>query len=795
MNVTSHTVLLSKSIIIEKSVIAIESTIMSQFVRYTSLFLLILVSVLPHSFGQCPAFNTNATIDNINTFAGEFDIIGFSGGMIHVLGNQDPSELKICEGETITLKNSRPSTDPNAPLDYYLIHAESYANNQQVYPTNTSTFTPTASYNPTTNSNSGTAYTFTANSFGYNYKGNGVSDTYYLIQKSSRYEPTLGQEKVNFSCKVLKIISPTITKPNFTLASCIDGSAVVSLPVDANNNIFYDYNVVYKDKATGGAFASSTGSVISYPKNITQFISSTSKNYEITVTGKTQTGGCVGASTTKDITIKKASQPKAGLIIGQATNGTYEVEFIAEKGIKREVFIREANANYNYAVPFSNFISGDPTTRDREIKIYTVPDATKQYCFIARAVESNSECPLIGTEVVADEEACTTTLTITQGDKKNKLTWSPFVTGMLGGSFQAYDIYREGTVLPIKRITAAGTTSYDDDDASLVCGTTYKYTVVTNYGATSTSKQKDVTFNQTTKASSYDMIYATVSEDNSTVTLTPSNANGSKPPIDAVINIYRKEFNSGTFSKYVVESQDKIKGIFFSEFEDKQVETTKKQYCYYVTWELGLCGESKPSAEVCTILLKKTGEDLTWTPETPMSKPKGDYNIDYAKDPNSGFLASSPTFPFNAGTTTSYDLTSIPNIDGQEFYLRIGVRPSSGTGPVSYSNYIYYKRPLAVLLPQIFTPDGNAMNETFDIQGKHIRKTKMWIYDRWGSPIFYKEAENKEDVATGLWIDTGWDGKLSSGQKAPQGNYVYKVEIEDSVGKVSIKTGSFILTY
>ena len=795
MNVTYHLSKLSKSIVIEKYVIAIESTIMSQLVRYTSLFLLILVSVQSHSFGQCPDRGfTN----------GKFSITGAAGALASITVDGDGnaqttasnnSALRICEGESIVLAKTSPTIGTVGGVHYWLINEALYNAATYTFPSNL--ITSFANYDPSSGATNTQVILNAANlpdassPSPYKYTGPG---RYLLIQKDQSYSG--GTPDNYYACQVIEIVSPTITKPNFTAASCIDGSVVVSLPTDAARNIFYNYKVTYKNTATGNVEStanSSNNPTYEYKFPASPLASTSSKNIEVAVTGQTQTGGCANATTTQTITVKSASKPKAGLITGQATNGSYDVEFIAEAGVKREVFIREIPSSYNFSsTSFANFVSGTPNTSGYESKTYTVPNPNKQYCFIARAVDNSTLCP-IGNAVTADVEACTTTLKITAGDKKNQLTWSPFVTGMLGGVFQSYEIYREGTAFPIKKITVAGTTSYDDDDASLVCGTTYKYTVKTIYGSQSNSSPVEVEFKQTTKSDSYDRIYTTVSEDNSTVTLIPSNASGSKPPIDAVINIYRKEFNSGTYSKYVVASQDKLNGVFFSDFKDEQVETTKKQYCYYVTWELGLCGESKPSAEVCTILLKKTGENLTWTPENPMSVPIGQYNVTNAKDPNSGFIAPGD---FALTSSTNFSLLSIPESRGQEFWIRIEVGNANGTkNPVSYSNYIHYERPLAILLPQIFTPDGNAINETFDIQGKHIRKTKMWIYDRWGSPIFYKEAENKEDVTTGLWIDTGWDGTLSNGQKAPQGNYVYKVEIEDSVGKVSIKTGSFILTY
>lgn len=740
------------------------------------------MSVRSHSFGQCP---------NKGFINGTFSITG-SGGGIKVDGDGDDQPaasnntvLRICEGESIVLSKTAATTGTVGGVNYWLINEERYYSGAYTFPSSSST--SFANYDPSLGSTKTQVTLNVANlpddnsPSPYKYKGAG---RYLLIQKDQSYAG--GTPDNYYACQVIEIISPTITKPNFTATSCIDGSVVVSLPADASKNIFYKYRVDYKNTASNQTTSVVSSDNPTYAYNFSPIsLASTTVNetFQISVTGQTLTGGCVNATDSKTIIANVVKKPRAGLIAGQATDGTYEVEFVAEKDVKREVFMREANNSYNYATPFANFVSGEPDTRGYEKQMYTVPNPLKQYCFIARAVEKNASCPT-GSVINSDVEACTTTMNVTPGDRKNVLTWSPFVTGMKGGTYQNYWVFREGTELPIATIPSIGTTTYTDSDPSLVCGNVYKYIVTTVYGAQSKSSPKQVKFGQTTASVALDKVFVSVSDDNSYVTIDGSLSTTIPTGGTPKYHYYRTSPSS-------VATEYKDDELFF---KDYAVNTSKEQYCYYMTWNDGACLESEKSKEVCTILLKRNDNLLEWTSDSPMAEPKGDYNVDHAPNPD-GLVAGSTTLPFATGTNTSFDLTKIPQSDGIDFYLRVNVQSATGTGAKSYSNRIHYERPVIILLPQIFTPDANALNETFEVQGLHIRKTKMWIYDRWGSPIYYQESENKEDSTTGLWKDTGWDGTLNSGLKAAQGNYVYKVEIEDAMGKKTIKSGALNLTY
>ncbi len=78
-----------------------------------------------------------------------------------------------------------------------------------------------------------------------------------------------------------------------------------------------------------------------------------------------------------------------------------------------------------------------------------------------------------------------------------------------------------------------------------------------------------------------------------------------------------------------------------------------------------------------------------------------------------------------------------------------------------------------VFIPNAFTPNKNALNEIFKPQGIYIYKYSMKIYNRWGEKLY--------DVPEGC--EHGWDGKYMGGE-APEGVYVYQVNVKGTDGKM-----------
>lgn len=80
---------------------------------------------------------------------------------------------------------------------------------------------------------------------------------------------------------------------------------------------------------------------------------------------------------------------------------------------------------------------------------------------------------------------------------------------------------------------------------------------------------------------------------------------------------------------------------------------------------------------------------------------------------------------------------------------------------------IKVKPEFAVYIPNVFTPDGDGLNDTFRVAGVGLseKNFKMNIINRWGQVVFSTTD-----------INEGWDGKFK-GEFCKDGEYVYYIEL------------------
>ncbi len=87
--------------------------------------------------------------------------------------------------------------------------------------------------------------------------------------------------------------------------------------------------------------------------------------------------------------------------------------------------------------------------------------------------------------------------------------------------------------------------------------------------------------------------------------------------------------------------------------------------------------------------------------------------------------------------------------------------------------------PLVIIIPNVFSPNGDNINDLFMINGTGISTFNCKIYDRWG--IFLYEWSD---------IKGGWDGKnTSSGKEVTDGTYYFILSYSDSKAKSTNKQG------
>ncbi len=95
----------------------------------------------------------------------------------------------------------------------------------------------------------------------------------------------------------------------------------------------------------------------------------------------------------------------------------------------------------------------------------------------------------------------------------------------------------------------------------------------------------------------------------------------------------------------------------------------------------------------------------------------------------------------------------------------------------SVVKWVDIKDNLIVYIPNAFTPDGDGINDVWQIEGSGFKDMgyRLRIYDRWGTLVF--ETDNPEEA---------WEGHSQNGEYyyVPDGVYNYRLEVMDTVHDV-----------
>lgn len=86
-----------------------------------------------------------------------------------------------------------------------------------------------------------------------------------------------------------------------------------------------------------------------------------------------------------------------------------------------------------------------------------------------------------------------------------------------------------------------------------------------------------------------------------------------------------------------------------------------------------------------------------------------------------------------------------------------------------------------ITAPNVFSPNGDFINDTFGPIGKDFKSYSLSIFDRWGKEVFYS-------------INQAWEGRNKDQEKLERGVYYYIMEIELSDDRPLILKGSVFLS-
>ncbi|TVR80267.1 MAG: hypothetical protein EA412_04980 [Chitinophagaceae bacterium] len=87
----------------------------------------------------------------------------------------------------------------------------------------------------------------------------------------------------------------------------------------------------------------------------------------------------------------------------------------------------------------------------------------------------------------------------------------------------------------------------------------------------------------------------------------------------------------------------------------------------------------------------------------------------------------------------------------------------------------------SVYIPNAFSPNGDGVNDVFEVYGNGIKDLTLRVHDRWGVMVFESSG-----------VNSSWDGTFN-GRKLPVGVYVYTATIIFDDNKMKTKTGSITI--
>ncbi|MCO6499905.1 MAG: gliding motility-associated C-terminal domain-containing protein, partial [Vicingus serpentipes] len=87
-----------------------------------------------------------------------------------------------------------------------------------------------------------------------------------------------------------------------------------------------------------------------------------------------------------------------------------------------------------------------------------------------------------------------------------------------------------------------------------------------------------------------------------------------------------------------------------------------------------------------------------------------------------------------------------------------------------------------ILIPNVFTPNGDNFNDVFTVKSVNLESIEGVIYNRWGQMMFSWDH-----------IKGYWDGRTLAGAEAPDGTYFYIIQAKGLDGEEYFKKGGFSL--
>ena len=530
----------------------------------------------------------------------------------------------------------------------------------------------------------------------------------------------------SYTCQIVEVLATP--PPVFTVKSCQNRQVGLSIPV-ATANGYDEYTIDWGDGSTPQTVAKTpTNTIHTYPDIIPRTIK---------VSGRYVPANC-GAFAEQSITPSGLPAPVFDKIkLEVITPDRVEISF---KGIPDHDIEILKSTGFNQPFLTTGLINN--ASGDVKQGISNVDVRANVQCFKLMARDA------CGVTTDFPEPVCSVPFQVVAQINQNDVQWTPYQSA----TFTSYNLLRDGASLTTSNQKSLQQYSDKNAKCARFC---YRLQIQTQY-VESLNEQVCVGIAAATKPPAPTGLLGTITQ-NQVVLKWNAVTNIPQPRY----RIFRGDGATASFQW--------LKDTLSTTHVDATIDPSTRPYCYQLTYRDGCGNESEPSSPVCVIFLAQQSDELVWTAYQRFLSGNPVYIVEQL-DANGSVIT---TFP--AGTSLNYT----PSVNPGE-KVRFRIRARAIDGQESYSNEVVFGETIQLFVPNAFSPNGDAINDTFEPKGQ-FQTFKMLIYSRWGDVVYETEDRNK-----------GWDGQYN-GVPVQEGAYVYRIEVTGADGKTHVRTGTMTL--
>ena len=148
---------------------------------------------------------------------------------------------------------------------------------------------------------------------------------------------------------------------------------------------------------------------------------------------------------------------------------------------------------------------------------------------------------------------------------------------------------------------------------------------------------------------------------------------------------------------------------------------------------------------------------------------------------NTSTGANTYTWTFGDGNSSNSS-TNISNTYTATGTYSVMLVAMNGTCTDTARAIVITEIPTTIIIPNIFSPNGDGINDEFFIVNTGMSTLNCEIFNRWGQLLATLTAPNQS-----------WDGRIPNGDKAPEGTYMYILQAQGLDGKTYKQNGTVTL--